>query len=115
MMGNWGKRIEKGEGFFARFRLYGVGEVACRQGTGCNDRRTIGQRVNPFPRQYYVGVRFDGSGDRRRIAIPINRERRARRHTVAVRAGHDQRIQGAQFRMKQPDRVGVRIVRPEAV
>jgi hypothetical protein len=63
----------------------------------------------------HQGIGLEGSGDRGREAVPIDRQRAAGRHLMSVALGHDEGPEAAHLLVEQADRIGLGLVRPERV
>ena len=91
------------------------GERRSGQRAGGDDRRVVGQRVDPFAHHGDVRMLLDRPRDLGGESLAVDRERRAGGHAVLVGAAHDQRTQRAHFLVEQADRIVLGIVGAEAV
>ncbi len=109
------ERIEEGERLAAGFGSDSCGKRCGGERAGGDDRRAVGQCVDPFAYQRDVRMPVDRLGHAVREIVAVDGECGAGRDTVDIGLPHDQRAERAQFLVEQPDRVAFCVVRAEAV
>jgi hypothetical protein len=110
-----GERIEEGERLRPRRAADRLRQARRGQRPGGEDRRPFRQRVDPLAHERDVGMIGERRGDAGGIAVAVDRQRRPGGNAMRVRLAHDQRPHRAHLLMEQADRIGLRIVRAEAV
>ena len=79
-----GDGVEEGEGAFAGFGGDGFGELRAGQRAGGDDRRMVGERVDPLADDGDVGVLLDRARDLGGESLAVDRQRRAGGNPVLV-------------------------------
>ena len=110
--------VEEGQRFLAGKATDCLGQWRRSEGAGGDDNAVPRLRGQAGDLAAFHGderVSGDRLGHRASEAVAVHRQRAARRHLVRVGATQDQRTAAPHLLVQQPDRVVLRVVRPEGV